>query len=413
MNPRSKHTSNYDKKNGGTMMEVRVRNGDTLWYYSRLFRVPLILIIDSNPGLENPEGLPVGQSVRIPGFASGPYEIRSEDTLRNISQANQVHPDALALLNPESEQRQLEAGQKINLPVRVTARVVHANKPYDFFTLIKDLAKLKKIYPFMARDIAGKSVLGHPIELLEIGRAGRKVQINASFHANEWITTAVFMQLLNDYLLALTNQQAIGGIPALSLYSEARLCAVPMVNPDGVNLVLNGPPAGSEGILFQLNGGSRDFSSWKANIRGVDLNKQFPAKWEFEKKRKPKQPGPRDFPGYYPLSEPESKVMAALARNEHYDRLISLHTQGEEIYWGYEGLEPAESKRLVEDFARLSGYEAVQYIDNFTGYKDWFIKEFKKPGFTVELGKGENPLPLTQLDDMYSRVSRIFVRALM
>ena len=31
-------------------MDVRVRTGDTFWYYGQLFLIPAILIIDSNPG---------------------------------------------------------------------------------------------------------------------------------------------------------------------------------------------------------------------------------------------------------------------------------------------------------------------------------------------------------------------------
>jgi g-D-glutamyl-meso-diaminopimelate peptidase len=238
------------------------------------------------------------------------------------------------------------------------------------------------------------------------------VQINASFHANEWITTPVFMKFLNEYMLALTNGASLKGVPAITMYAGSELSAVPMVNPDGVNLVLNGPPQGREEELVSLNRGIRDFSGWKANIRGVDLNKQFPANWEFEKERKPKEPGPRDFPGYTPLSEPETKTMAELARSERYDRLIALHTQGREIYWGYEGLEPPESEVLARDFARLSGYEAVRYVDSHAGYKDWFIQEFRKPGFTLELGLGQNPLPIEQFDEIYAHVLGIFVRSL-
>lgn len=104
--------------------------------------------------------------------------------------------------------------------------------------------------------------------------------------------------------------------------------------------------------------------------------------------------------------------MAGLARTEKYDRLLALHTQGQEIYWGYEGLEPPESKKLAKDFARLSGYEAVRYIDNYTGYKDWFIQDFRKPGFTIELGKGQNPLPLSQFEEIYSHMLGLFVRSL-
>ena len=209
--------------------------------------------------------------------------------------------------------------------------------------------------------------------------------MNASFHANEWITTPILMKFLNEYLVALTNGRSVKGISALTLYLRSKLTAIPMVNPDGVNLVINGPPAGMNAELVKLNKGNDDFSGWKANIRGVDLNKQFPANWEFEKNRKPKVPGPRDFPGFTPLSEPETKAMANDAIKEKYERMLALHTKGREIYWGYEGLEPPESEILANDFAKVSGYTAIRYVDSHAGYKDWFIQDFRKPGFTVEL----------------------------
>ncbi|MFD1706913.1 M14 family zinc carboxypeptidase [Siminovitchia sediminis] len=393
-------------------MDIRVRSGDTLWHYSRLFHLPIILILDSNADLENPNALRAGQRIRIPGFQTVSYTIKKNDTFWNIAQSRNLSVDALLLLNQTVNPNRLDAGQEIQIPIRVTARVLNGNEPYNVQKMTRDLNRLLAIYPFMKRREAGKSVLEQPVHEIQIGRPGRKVQINASFHANEWITTSIFMRFLNDYMLALTNGWMIRGIPAMTMYTRSRLFAIPMVNPDGVNLVLNGPPPEREEELVRLNRGDRDFSGWKANIRGVDLNKQFPANWDFERERKPKEPGPRDFPGYAPLSEPESKLMADLARTENFDRLIALHTQGQEIYWGYEGLEPLESEVLARDFARVTGYEAIRYVDNYAGYKDWWIQEFKKPGFTIELGKGQNPLPLSQFEDIYAHMLGLFVRSL-
>ena len=156
-----------------------------------------------------------------------------------------------------------------------------------------------------------------------------------------------------------------------------------------------------------------DFSGWKANIRGVDLNNQFPANWEIEKERKePKAPAPRDYPGDAPLTEPEAIAMADLARNEQFNRMLAFHTQGKEFYWGYEGLEPPESEVIANEFARVSGYRAIRYIDSHAGYKDWFIQEFRRPGFTIELGEGVNPLPISQFDEIYQDALGIFLASL-
>ena len=41
------------------------------------------------------------------------------------------------------------------------------------------------------------------------------------------------------------------------------------------------------------------------------------------------------------------------------------------------------------------------------GFKDWFISEYNRPGFTVELGRGKNPLPITDADQIYNRVKEM------
>ena len=55
-------------------------------------------------------------------------------------------------------------------------------------------------------------------------------------------------------------------------------------------------------------------------------------------------------------------------------------------------------RRLVCDFL----IKAVSYThldvykrQGFAGYKDWFIQYYDRPGYTIEVGLGQSPLPLT------------------
>lgn len=393
-------------------MKVLVRKGDTLWYYSNLFTVPLNLILDSNPSIK-PTDLEISQEIKIPGFQIIPYQLKRGDTLWNLAAARNLSVDALLLLNSKINPNQLAIGETIFLPKRVITSVVNGKRAYTFESLLKDINDLKKIYPFINIKTIGKSVLGKPIHEIKIGKGNKKVHINASFHANEWITTPILMALLNSYLLSLTNGNSIRNLSIMPLYHQTELSIVPMVNPDGVNLVLKGPPLEIREKILTINGNQTDFTGWKANIRGVDLNNQYAANWQIEKERKEaKSPAPRDYPGDAPLTEPEAIAMAELANVRRFDRLIAFHTQGEEFYWGYEGLEPPESNQLANELSRVSGYKAVQNIDSHAGYKDWFIQEFRKPGFTIELGKGINPLPLSQFNAIYDKALGIFLAAL-
>ncbi|WP_071395748.1 M14 family metallopeptidase [Bacillus tuaregi] len=393
-------------------MKVNIRSGDTLWYYSSLFMIPLPLIIDSNPGL-NASQIQVGQEIFIPGFTSQTYRVKSGDSLWKLATARNISIDALLLLNQHVNPSSLQIGQTIYLPARVIAPSMGRIVRYDSSLLARDIQTLKSQFPFIQVRTIGRSVEGKPIQEIKLGKGTKKIHFDASFHANEWITTPILMALLNTFLLSLTNSQPIRGLVTMPLYQSIDLSIVPMVNPDGVDLVLKGPPPALREELIAINKGSADFSDWKANIRGVDLNNQFPANWEIEKERKePKSPAPRDYPGDAPLTEPEARVMASLARNSQFDRLLAFHTQGKEFYWGYEGLEPPESRVLANEFERVSGYQSIQYIDSHAGYKDWFIQEFRKPAFTMELGYGINPLPLSQFNEIYEEVLGIFLASL-
>ncbi|MFD5850393.1 M14 family metallopeptidase [Cytobacillus pseudoceanisediminis] len=393
-------------------MKVKVRSGDSIWYYSQLFMVPINLIADSNPGV-NPALLQIGQEINIPGFTLQNHTVRPGDTFWKLSTSRNLSVDALLLVNQSLNPNSLAPGTAIKLPRRVITPIVSGRRSYDYKALTADITMLSDIYPFIKVNSIGQSVLGKPIQEIRLGKGNKKVQINASFHANEWITTPILMALLNSFLLSITNVRPIRGVSTMPLYNSVDLSIVPMVNPDGVDLVLNGPPPELREEVIAINRGSTDFTGWKANIRGVDLNNQYPAKWDFEKERSEQNaPAPRDYLGEAPLTEPEAIAMAELAKDNQFDRMLAFHTQGAEFYWGFEGLEPPESQVLALEFERVSGYKAVQYIDSFAGYKDWFIQEFRRPGFTIELGRGINPLPLSQFDDIYEEVLGIFLASL-
>ncbi|MFC4799167.1 M14 family metallopeptidase [Neobacillus sp. GCM10023253] len=394
-------------------MDIIVRRGDSLWYYSQLFHLDLQLILDSNRDID-PDKISVGQRIRIPGFVAQDYQVQEGDSLWAIARHRNLGVDALLLVNQHINPNQLQIGQMIKTPLRITWRLVQGKQNYDFIRLAKDIGRLQNVYPFLQLNTIGKSVLGNELSELRIGKGSKRIHYNASFHANEWITTAVLMTFLNDYLLSLTNQNPIRGLEMSRLYQQTALSVVPMVNPDGVNLVLHGPPENPEwkNRVVEFNKGSTDFSGWKANIRGVDLNDQFPARWELERARNPKEPGPRDYGGEKPLSEPEAIAMADLTRNRDYARVFAFHTQGEEIYWGFENMEPPVSEGMVNELSRVSGYKPVKTLESYAGYKDWFIQDWQRPGFTVELGHGVNPLPLSQFDEIYEKALGIFLAGL-
>ncbi|MCL2198788.1 MAG: M14 family metallocarboxypeptidase, partial [Defluviitaleaceae bacterium] len=261
------------------------------------------------------------------------------------------------------------------------------------------VAELIATCPHFHHAIIGTSWLSKPIHALTIGRGRRSVLVNASHHANEWITTLILMRFL---------EECAEDFPL----DDVMLYAVPLVNPDGVDIVNDK----ARRLDFFGHGGEPHL--WKANICGVDLNSNYPANWEKAKKHKFARgytsPGARDYVGIKPLSEPESSAMAAYTYWHDIDVTLSLHTQGEEIYWRYADYNPPGAEEMARRLADVSGYrlEEVPEESSHGGYRDWFIKTFNRPGFTIECGLGESPLPLSQFDDIYGKVAPLLWESL-
>ena len=269
-----------------------------------------------------------------------------------------------------------------------------------------------KAYPFCRTELLGSSAFGRPLRTLVIGRGQRRVLFTAAHHANEWITTLVLLKFMEELAEAIAAGGEIFGIPAELIDRNATVYTVPLVDPDGVDLVTGAIAPGS--IPYET---ARRLSEnypaipfpegWKANLLGVDLNLQYPAGWLQAREIKFAQgftrPGPRDYVGRAPLNQLESRALAGYTEAVDPALVLAYHTQGGEIYWQFGGYEIPGAQRLGEEFSRLSGYTLadVPYESGFAGYKDWFIQNWRRPGFTIEAGRGENPLPLSQFDEIY------------
>ena len=290
--------------------------------------------------------------------------------------------------------------------------IVPTNIAWTAALLDSVVEQLQCCYPFLQVATIGCSVLGRPIIQLSIGRGPCRVGYNAAHHANEWITTPVLLRFLEQYAAGLLRGESLGGAECIHLFDNYTLDVVPMVNPDAVDLVNGTLPEHSEAFRCAREI-ARQFpdipfpSGWKANIQGVDLNLQYPAKWERAREIKFAQgfnrPAPRDYVGRKPLAEPEAVALYHRTMQADYQLTLAYHTQGKLIYWKFDDYEPEGSYALARRMEEVSGYEPqlTPYGSGSAGYKDWFIQQFNRPGYTIEAGVGVNPLPLSQFDEIY------------
>ena len=275
-------------------------------------------------------------------------------------------------------------------------------------------------YPSIRAETITQTDFGRPVDLMVMGRGERKVIFTAAHHANEWITTPVLLKFAEDLATALESGEKIFGIPAQTLVKASTIYIVPMVNPDGVDLVTGaaGPAEVARAARFAENYPQIPFpDGWKANLNGVDLNLQYPAGWLRAREIKFAQgftrPGPRDYVGRAPLTQPEVKALLLLTEAVDPDLVLAFHTQGEVIYWQFGGINVPGAAVMGQEFARLSGYELADTPEEsaYAGYKDWFIQRYRRPGYTIEAGLGENPLPLSQFGNIYRDVLGILTTA--
>lgn len=161
--------------------------------------------------------------------------------------------------------------------------IVSTNVPYHSNMLRQNLSLLLRTYPFLNVQTVGNSVLGKPIYVIKLGHGPRKVFYSGSIHANEWITTPVLMKFIEDYCISYVRRTNLYGYSVQNLFHSTSIYIMPMVNPDGVDLVTGNLAVSSPSYQKALHIANQ-FSSipfpngWKANLNGVDLNLQFPAR---------------------------------------------------------------------------------------------------------------------------------------
>ncbi len=290
--------------------------------------------------------------------------------------------------------------------------IVNPTVPITSAIVNETIQSLTRMYPFCRSEILTVTEFGRPVRTLVIGSGSRKVIYTAAHHANEWITAYILLKFCEDMAEAMVQGTNIGDVDARSLAADATFYMVPLVNPDGVDLVTGAIQEGSAEYLdAQRLAEYYPFipfpTGWKANLLGVDLNLNYPAGWLQAREIKFTQgylfPGPRDYVGRAPLTQYETRALAGYTEFLDSDLVLAFHSQGEEIYWQFEDIPVEGAQELGEKMALASGYRLADtpFESAFAGYKDWFIKFFRRPGYTIEVGRGTNPLPIEQFPEIY------------
>ncbi len=290
-------------------------------------------------------------------------------------------------------------------------------QPPTYERLLEAIGLLKERYHELKVFPIGKSVLGREIPAMSVGNPVGATLFVGATHGLEWMTTLLLIRFCEVVLNGLSSGEKVSDIDVRKALKGRSLVVVPCLNPDGVEISLTGRDgaAGLADDAEEICGG--DYSSWQANAHGVDLNHNFDAGWcilrEMEQESGIAGPAPTRYGGPHAESEPETRAMATFCLTYQPRALYSMHAQGEEIYYRYGSRTPARSRLMAQILAASSGYTAAspQGLASHGGLKDWFIDRFRRPGFTIEVGRGKNPLDISQFEHIYSKIEEMLVIA--
>ena len=294
---------------------------------------------------------------------------------------------------------------------------VKAPVPFDHSLLMETLETLTREYSFLEHQCIGRSIMGREIPLLRMGSGARRVLYVGTHHGMEWITALVLMRFVKDLCEHVRDNRCFYRYSPEFFLKTHSIYVLPMLNPDGVEYQIHGVSCDNpiRERVIAMNGGSEDFSTWQANARGVDLNHNYDAGFA-EYKRLETENGitggrATRFSGEFPESEPEVAALCRWIRfHEGLAGILTLHTQGKEIYYRSGGIELPKSRFAAQRISRISGYRLsdAEGLASFGGLTDWCVQGLGIPSFTLECGYGSNPLPSSDWKEIYCDLRRVF-----
>ena len=292
----------------------------------------------------------------------------------------------------------------------INATIVNPRQNYTYEQMERDIAALKKQYPDLIQtQVIGKSVDGRNLYAVKLGKGSKEIFLNGAHHAREHMTTNLLMHMLDEYAQSYEGNSSYHGYKTREILNKTSIWFVPMVNPDGVSLVQKGyTSAKNPTYVLMMNNFSYNFSSWKANVRGVDLNRQYPADWA-RIKGDPGKPGPQNYKGPKALSEPEAKAVYDFTKAHDFKTAVAYHSSGEILYWYFDqtGSVYNSHHSLAKQVGNITGYSLVKPVNNPSGggFTDWFVSETKKPGLTPEISPYTygKPVPLGNYNKIWQQ----------
>ena len=282
----------------------------------------------------------------------------------------------------------------------VEPEIIYSSSPF-YMAINESMKQLDIRYGEITelREI-GESVDGHSILAISIGDGEDNVLILGGMHGREAITSVLLLDQIEEILIAYTSEDAYsyGGYQTKKILDDVCLWFVPLMNPDGAEISLNkGITLNNQVLLNSINQEEQDLGKWKANLNGVDLNRNFTR----DKFGTVEDNGHAYYPGSEPFSEPETRAIVEFTNEMNFVGVLNVHAAGEIIYWDM----PYEE--IAQRISKLTGYSLVPPSENppMGTYDTWYLSETGNPVLTIEIGEGflMGPMEFEKYDGIWEK----------
>lgn len=294
---------------------------------------------------------------------------------------------------------------------------------YSYAEMSGDISLLAdKYHDACTYEIIGKSEDNRNIYDVIIGNPNAKktLMVVSTLHAREYMASQLCMRQIEYYMENYKNK--ISGKKISSTLDEIAIHYIPMANPDGVTISQFGisgiRDANLRQLLYQINTGSA--SNWKANARGVDLNRNFPGSFKVRERR-----GPEGYSGPSAASESETQAVVKLLKQLKADGslqgVVNYHAFGS-IVFGYDyGSAHTEVTtrqmyylaRNLTGYADSAGYESTVNTGSWGNLREYITEDLRIPSITLEIGWSGCPVPISQFPGVWSRNYSLVMREAM
>lgn len=277
--------------------------------------------------------------------------------------------------------------------------IVDTSTTYFLSSIYNDVDKLcSKYSDILKKEVIGKSVEGRDIVALKLGINNKikpSVLLTGGIHAREDFSVMLVMKMIDYYCSHYNENIIFDNFDVRKIIDQVDMYFIPVANPDGLNIVHSGLESSvNYEKLKHMKIWGEDYTYWKANANGVDLNKNFDdGNWDVRTCVPGTDvPCSDRFKGFTPSSEPETQALINFSNKNNFSLMVSYHCSGNCTFWADSGTHEMFNgldEKVMNDLAKRYIYRKTKISKDPSvygcGFENWFRAKIKRPAFCIEL----------------------------